>query len=59
MPKPTHRNSKKEQNDLTAAEIQLLARMQTPAARKGAANAFNATPAEMGRAAVKAARKRP
>lgn len=36
----------------------LLARMQTPKARKGAAAAFNATPAEMGRAAVKHARSR-
>ena len=44
-------------NDLTAEYDVLLARMQTPAARKGMADAFNATPAEMGRAAVKAARK--
>jgi len=32
--------------------------MQTPKARKGMAAAFNASPAELGRAAVKAARKR-
>lgn len=36
----------------------LLARMQTPAARKGMADAFNAPPAALGRAAVKAVRKR-
>ena len=35
----------------------LLARMQTPAARKGMAAAFNASPKTLGRAAVKAARK--
>ncbi len=45
-------------NDLAAEYDVLLARMQTPQARKGMTAAFNATPAEMGRAAVKAARKR-
>lgn len=45
-------------SDLSAEYDTLLARMQTPAARKGAVAAFNATPAEIGRAAVKAARKR-
>jgi prevent-host-death family protein len=35
----------------------LLARMQTPAAKKGLAAAFNAAPKALGRAAVKAARK--
>ena len=35
----------------------LLARMQTPAAKKGVAAAFNASPQALGRAAVKAARK--
>ncbi len=35
----------------------LLARMQTPAARKSVAAAFNASPKALGRAAVKAARK--
>ena len=35
----------------------LLDRMQTPAARKGAAAAFNASPKALGRAAAKAARK--
>ena len=36
----------------------LLARMQTPKARKGMAAAFNASPAELGRAAVKAATRK-
>jgi len=45
-------------SDLTAEYNVLLARMQTPKARKGMAAAFNASPAELGRAAVKAARKR-
>ena len=45
-------------SDLSAEYNVLLARMQTPKARKGMAAAFNASPAEMGRAAVKAARKR-
>jgi antitoxin Phd len=36
----------------------LLDRMQTPAARKGMEAAFHATPAELGQAAVKAARRR-
>jgi antitoxin Phd len=35
----------------------LLARMQTPAAKKGMDTAFNASPKALGRAAVKAARK--
>ncbi len=35
----------------------LLARMQTPAAKKGRHAAFNASPRALGRAAVKAARK--
>lgn len=45
-------------NDLAAEYDVLLARMQTPAARKAVVDAFNATPEEMGRAAVKAARKK-
>lgn len=45
-------------SDLGAEYDTLLARMQTPKARKGMAAAFNASPAEMGRVAVKAARKR-
>jgi len=45
-------------NDLSAEYDTLLASMQTPAARKGMAAAFNATPAELGRAAVAPARKR-
>lgn len=36
----------------------LLERMQTPAARKGMEAAFNATPAALGRAAARAARRR-
>jgi hypothetical protein len=36
---------------------ELLARMQTPAARKGMADAFNATPIQLGRAAVAEAKK--
>lgn len=36
----------------------LLARMQTPKARKGVKTAFNASQDQLGRAAVKAARKR-
>jgi prevent-host-death family protein len=35
----------------------LLERLQTPAATKGLEAAFNATPAELGRAAVEAARR--
>jgi antitoxin Phd len=45
-------------NDLSAEYDVLLARMQTPKSRKGMQAAFNATPAELGRAAVKAVRKR-
>jgi antitoxin Phd len=43
---------------LTAEFDQLLARMQTPAARKGMAEAFGAAPTRLGRAAVAAAKKR-
>ena len=43
---------------LTAEFDELLARMQTPRARKGMADAFNATPTRLGRAAVAAAKKR-
>ena len=45
-------------NDLAAEYDVLLTRMQTPQARKAMAAAFDATPAELGRAAVKSARKR-
>jgi len=45
-------------NDLSAQYDALLSSMQTPEARKGMDAAFNASPAELGRAAVKAARKR-
>ena len=42
--------------DLSAEYDVLLARMQTAKAKKGMETAFNATPAELGRAAVRAAR---
>jgi len=45
-------------DDLGTEFDALMARMQTPKARKGMKGAFNAAPAELGRAAVKAARKR-
>ena len=45
-------------DDLSAQFDGLLARMQTPKARKGMAAAFDASPARLGRAAVKAAAKR-
>lgn len=45
-------------DDLSAQFDGLLARMQTPKARKGMAGAFNASPARLGRAAVKAAIKK-
>lgn len=44
--------------ELGAEFDSLLARMQTPKARKGMHAAFEAAPAQLGRAAVKAARKR-
>jgi len=43
---------------LTGEFDALLARMQTPAVRKGMRAAFEATPAQLGKAAVAAARKR-
>ena len=44
--------------DLGAQFDGLLARMQTPKARKGMVAAFAAAPAELGRAAVRAASKK-
>jgi antitoxin Phd len=44
-------------DDLNAEFDGLLGRMQTPQARKGVEAAFNASPIELGRAAVKAAQK--
>ena len=41
-------------DDLSTEFDGLLARMQTPKAKKGMATAFNATPAELGRTAVAA-----
>ncbi|CAM9909209.1 unnamed protein product [Phaeothamnion confervicola] len=43
-------------HDLHADYDVLLARMQTPAAKRGMAAAFDASPAQLGRAAVKAAK---
>ena len=43
--------------ELGAQFDNLLARMQTPKAKKGMDAAFNASPKSLGRAAVKAARK--
>ena len=45
-------------DDLSTEFDGLLVRMQTPKARKGMKAAFNASSARLGRAAVKAARKR-
>ena len=45
-------------DSLTAEFDELLAGMQTPGARKGMADAFNATPVRLGRAAAAAAKKR-
>lgn len=44
-------------DDLNAEFDELLTQMQTPSARKGVEAAFHASPVELGRAAVKAARK--
>ena len=44
-------------DDLTAEFDAMFARMQTPAVRKATAAALNATPEQMGVAAVKAARR--
>ena len=45
-------------DDLGAQFDGLLARMQSPKARKGMAAAFNASPARLGRAALRAATRR-
>jgi prevent-host-death family protein len=44
-------------DELGAEFDELLARMQTPKAKRGMETAFNASPAKLGRAASKAARK--
>ena len=44
-------------DNLDAEFDELLARMQTPKAKKGMETAFNASPAKLGHAAVRAARK--
>lgn len=52
-------NSRAETLDALSTKFEgLLKRMQTPAARKGMEAAFNASPEALGRAAVKAARRR-
>jgi prevent-host-death family protein len=51
-------NARSRSLDNLGAEFdELLARMQTPKAKKAMDAAFNASPARLGRAAVKAARK--
>lgn len=45
--------------ELTAEYDTLLANMQTPAVAKGMEDAFNASPAELGRAAAKGAKPAP
>ena len=45
-------------DDLNTEFDALLARMQTPSARKGMKAAFNASPAHLGRASAKTTRKR-
>ena len=45
-------------DDLSTEFEELLARMQTPGAKKGVATAFNASPAQLGRAAVAAVRRK-
>ena len=45
-------------NVLSSEFDELLARMQTPKSRKGMKAAFNASPAQLGRAAVKGARRK-
>lgn len=45
-------------NDLSAEYDVLLSRMQAPAAKRGMEAAFDAAPVQLGRAALKAARKR-
>ena len=52
-------NARSETLDELSTKFEsLLEHMQTPEARKGVDAAFNATPEELGRAAVKAARRR-
>lgn len=52
-------NARSETLDSLSTKFEgLLQRMQTPAAKKGMEAAFNASPAALGRAAAKAARRR-
>jgi antitoxin Phd len=47
-----------ESLDALSAKFEgLLERMQTPAVKRGMETAFNATPADLGQAAIKAARR--
>jgi hypothetical protein len=55
IPEVTATQAKKTFDELLDG---LLDRMQAPAAREGMEKAFNATPAELGRAAVMATRRR-
>ncbi len=50
--------SERTLDTLTSEFDELLARMQTPRARQGMADAFNATPNRLGKAAVTAAKRR-
>lgn len=54
--KRTH-SERAMQRSLHAKGGALLLRMQTPAAKKGMQQAFDAAPFQLGRAAVEAARK--
>jgi hypothetical protein len=47
------------QDDQSERNDNLLERMQTPQAKAAMAEAFDATPEQLGRAAVKAARAKP
>jgi prevent-host-death family protein len=52
-------SARSQKLDVLANEFdELLAAMQTPKSRTGMKAAFNATPAQLGRAAVKGARKK-
>jgi len=57
-PGDTSEETEGKANALSVQLEELLERMQTPESRQGMEAAFNATPAELGEAAVKAARLR-
>jgi antitoxin Phd len=52
------RTPESQLNSLTVEFDEMLARMQTPKARAGMKQAFTASPKQLGKAAVSAARKR-